>query len=79
MRALGSALLLCSFGLAIQAADLPARAFFEKHCIECHNAETKKGGLDLNSLQPDLADPDTFARWVKVYDRIESGEMPPKK
>jgi hypothetical protein len=79
MHALGSALLFCSFAFAIQAADLPARAFFEKHCTECHDAGTKKGNLDLTSLKPDFADAESFARWVKVHDRIESGEMPPKK
>ena len=55
------------------------RAFFEKHCIDCHDADTHKGNLDLTALKPDFADAGTFARWVKVYDRIESGEMPPKK
>ena len=79
MHAFGSALLLCLFAFAIQAADLPARAFFEKHCTECHDAETKKGNLDLTSLKPDFADAESFARWVKVHDRVESGEMPPKK
>ena len=38
-----------------------------------------KGGLDLTALKPDFADAENFARWVKVHDRIESGEMPPKK
>ncbi len=67
------------FGLSTFGADAPARVFIEKHCAECHDAETKKGNLDLTSLQPDFADAENFARWVKVHDRIESGEMPPKK
>jgi hypothetical protein len=54
-------------------------AFFETHCLECHDAETRKGNLDLTSLKPDFADVDLFSRWVTVYDRIEAGEMPPKK
>lgn len=54
-------------------------AFFEKHCTECHGADAKKGGLDLTALKADFANPDEFARWVKVYDRTLSGEMPPKK
>lgn len=65
------------------AADSPAaadpRAFFQKHCIECHDADAKKGDLDLTALAGDFATPETFARWVKVHDRIESGEMPPKR
>jgi hypothetical protein len=52
-------------------------AFFEAHCYRCHDASTKKGGLDLSALKVDPADPENFARWVKVHDRIESGQMPP--
>jgi hypothetical protein len=55
------------------------RAFLEKHCAECHDAETKKGGLDLAALKQDFAKADDFARWVKIYDRVTTGEMPPKK
>ena len=42
-------------------------------------AVEKKGGLDLTALKPDFADAENFGRWVKVNDRIERGEMPPKK
>ena len=62
-----------------EAAEFKPASFFAKHCIECHDAETKKGNLDLTSLKPDFADAENFARWVKVHDYIESGEMPPKK
>jgi len=34
--------------------------------------------LDLTALQFDLINPDNFARWVKIHDRIAAGEMPPK-
>jgi hypothetical protein len=78
MKALGSALLLGLSAFVSQAAELPARAFLEQHCVECHDAATRKGGLDLTSLQPDFADTESFARWVKIHDRVESGEMPPK-
>ncbi len=61
------------------AAHAEPAAFFEAHCTECHDADTKKGNLDLTSLKRDFADAENFARWVKVHDRIESGDMPPKK
>ncbi len=60
-------------------ADLPA--FFRSHCLECHDASAKEGGLDLTALSSEdaaLASPETFAKWVRVHDRIESGEMPPR-
>ena len=55
------------------------RQFLEQHCIECHDAETRKGGLDLTSLKFYLDDAKAFELWVKVHDRVSDGEMPPKK
>src|SRR5688572_29762518 len=64
--------------LATPAHAQPA-AFFQKHCHACHDSEAKKGGLDLTTLKSDLNNAENFARWVKVHDRIETGEMPPSK
>jgi hypothetical protein len=71
------ALLACFFVAPARGADAPTE-FFKKSCVECHDASTKKGGLDLTALPGDLTNAETFARWVKIHDRIESGEMPPK-
>jgi hypothetical protein len=60
------------------AADGPAADFFAEHCLECHAPETRKGGLDLTEIDYDLAQPENFTRWVKIFDRVRSGEMPPK-
>ena len=70
--------LLTAFALKTEAALGPA-AYFSQHCTECHDKDAKKGNLDLISLKPDFTDAENFARWVKVHDRIASGEMPPKK
>ena len=62
------------------AAILPSTStFIEQHCVECHDPETKKGGLDLTALKFDPINSSNFARWVLVYDRVDKGEMPPKK
>ena len=53
--------------------------FFENHCFDCHDADMKEGGLDLEALDRDLGNPATLAAWVRLYDRVETGEMPPKK
>jgi hypothetical protein len=53
--------------------------FLEKNCVECHDADAKKGGFDLTALKADLKDAKSFEAWVKVFDRTASGEMPPKK
>jgi hypothetical protein len=70
-------LLLILMSVAARAAQ--PDAFLREHCTECHDAETQKGNLDLTALKTDFANLETFARWVKVHDRIASGEMPPKK
>src|SRR4051794_18755698 len=72
-------LLAFLFPLRIPAAETVPRSFFEEHCYDCHDADERKGGLDLASLSRDFASPESFARWVKVYDRVELREMPPKK
>jgi len=59
------------------ATDL--QPFLQKHCLECHDAEMKKGGLDLSALKFELANPTNFSKWVTAYDRVNDGEMPPKK
>src|SRR5947209_5997275 len=60
------------------AADGSLRDFLDAYCVSCHNAETKKGGLDLEKLSADFQEPAAFASWVKVYERVQAGEMPPK-
>lgn len=53
--------------------------FFEKHCYECHDEPTSKGGPDLFSIDTNLNLPGTFAEWERIYDRVSRGEMPPEK
>ncbi len=68
----------CWLSVSTAAAAVPTE-FLTRHCFDCHDTDTQKGGLDLTALKPEFDSPETFARWVKVYDRLESGEMPPKK
>lgn len=70
-------------GFAAEANADPAWSeslapFFKEHCLECHAGETRPGGLDLERLGTDLTDPELLRRWVRIYDRVASGEMPPK-
>ena len=53
--------------------------FLNENCTDCHDKDSFKGGLDLGALSTDLKDPAVFAEWVKAYDRVLAGEMPPKK
>jgi len=54
-----------------------ADAFIQKSCAPCHNPSARSGGLDLTKLAFEPADPDNFATWVKIHDRVSAGEMPP--
>ena len=68
-------------GVSLLHAAPPAElaSFLENHCAQCHDADEKKGGLNLDALSFDLKDPKAFAKWVTVHDRTAEHEMPPKK
>ncbi len=61
------------------ADDFPAGAedFFAFNCLDCHSGSEGEAGLDLTSLGTDLSDPQVFHRWVRIFDRVNDGEMPP--
>jgi len=63
-------------GTTVQAASISpaAKSFIEKQCAECHDTETKKGGLDLATLEYSPGDKANFATWVKVHDCVEAAE-----
>jgi hypothetical protein len=67
-------LLTCLLPTSILAA--PPSGFLEQYCYDCHDAETKKGDLDLTALAMDTQHLELL---IKVHDAVESGEMPPKK
>jgi hypothetical protein len=81
-------LTLCLLGAAPEPQEKPAPAsahagslkqFLGKHCMDCHDADSKKGELDLSALAERMDSLDTFSMWVKIHDRVQGGEMPPAK
>lgn len=54
------------------------KPFVEAHCIDCHGPRLQKAGLRLDTLG-DLTDEASFAKWVRVHDKVARGEMPPRK
>ena len=54
-----------------------AEAFIQKNCAACHNSSAPAARLDLTKLSYEPTNPDNFAIWVKVHDRVAAGEMPP--
>lgn len=53
------------------------REFLASNCFDCHRGTEGEGGLDLTGLSEDLSDSKIRQRWVRILDRVESGEMPP--
>lgn len=65
-------------GQAAAEIDRPARAFVKRQCAACHAGETVEGGFNLAKLGTNLNDAATFAKWERLFDRVDRGEMPPK-
>jgi hypothetical protein len=77
LRAFVAATLLCGVSLADEGPKGSVQ-FFEQYCSECHY-EDASGGLDLSLLTFEPGNRDNLATWVRVFDRVSAGEMPPKK
>ena len=52
-------------------------AFFKAHCTKCHNADKKKGGINLLKFT-DFRQKNA-KRWQEVLDNLQRGDMPPEK
>lgn len=53
------------------------RSFLNQHCVSCHSGDDPEGGFELRKLTLDGADSNNLATWVKLLDRVHSGDMPP--
>ena len=78
---------MAGFGLAGTSvyADDPQAIVPEKHldlmydhCIDCHNADTQKGKVNLEDLPLEVNTLQHAELWQKVLDVMNSGEMPPE-
>jgi hypothetical protein len=63
---------------AVAAVPFPGGdAFLQKNCASCHGASAPAARLDLTKLGFEPGNPDNFATWVKIHDRVAAREMPP--
>ena len=54
------------------------KPILKNHCYDCHDAEVRKGDLDLTvfeTLEEVKGSPEI---WQNVYERVHAFEMPPK-
>ena len=63
---------------AAQERTAAAAPYIKAHCLDCHTGKTAEAGLDLTKLGADLNDKKTEHFWIRIFDRVQSGEMPPK-
>ena len=73
-------LLTACLGLsgAVLGAE-PFEAFLATHCIRCHGPEKSKGDLRLDQLSRDFKLGADSHHWAEAVEKVNSGEMPPKK
>ncbi len=65
--------------VASAAAQQPdgANRFLRQYCLDCHAGQDAAGNLDLTRLPAELEEEDVEPTWVRIYDRVQAGEMPP--
>ena len=63
---------------AVRGAE-PFEAFLEKHCIRCHGPKKEEGDIRLDRLSRDFKLGTDSHQWAEALDKVNSGEMPPKK
>jgi len=64
----------------------PSLALFErdiepilsKTCLQCHGPDKQKGGVRIDTLDPDLFDGSDVDWWLDVLTVLSNGEMPPE-
>ena len=55
------------------------KPFFAGHCANCHGEKKQKGDLRVDTLATDFSGGAVAGHWMDIMDRINTGEMPPKK
>ena len=72
--------LLCQLVPGITSAGVPAsvRNTLTESCLDCHQGSDAEAGLNLSELPEELSDSEVLRRWVRIFDRVRDGEMPPQ-
>ncbi len=72
---------LCAFAQAAPPeASLPDKhqAFLKTICLDCHDADTQEGKVDLEALPLQITTLEQAELWQKVLNAVNAGEMPPE-
>ena len=55
------------------------RPLLQKHCFRCHGKKVQKAKFRLDRLGPDMSKEKSAMLWHELINRVNGGEMPPKK
>ena len=55
------------------------KPFLAQHCVKCHDAAKHSGDLRIDGLAVDYTSPKVMGHWEEIMNRLNSGEMPPKR
>ena len=69
----------CSLNICAEELPEGLKSFVSKHCFECHDEDVQKGKFNMADLSFNLNSREVLDKWVKVYDQLKKGKMPPKK
>ena len=60
--------------------ELPKKHFalIDSYCLDCHDAETQKGKVNLEVLPFKVTTVEQAELWQKVLNAMNAGEMPPE-
>ena len=76
------AIILLPLVIAVgHTSELPKSThdFIAAHCVDCHDADSARAGFRIDLLTDDFLAGNNAGLWKEVMDKINSGEMPPKK
>lgn len=72
-----ASLVILSARLSAETIPLAVQQFATKYCSDCHDEMSREAGLDFSALKSELSDAGGMEKWIRVHDRVRSGEMPP--
>ena len=71
------------FAVSVSAEGTPLAEhvdrFLVSYCLDCHDADSEKGDINLDFTEIDWNDPHAAITWAKAWDMIAEGGMPPEE
>ncbi len=71
----------CSLGTAAATHSPipePVLEMLSQNCLQCHDADSEKGDVNLDHFTIDWSNPDQAELWERVLTMVDQGVMPPR-